>query len=289
MEGILYPQTNLERRPAILPAIPELQHSPSRHALQSLAQRLAGFSTISLAEIERATLQTREDTKFVLGESTLLNLLNRLEDSYAILYHCGSRIQPYHTLYFDTPDLQMYHAHHRGAAVRYKVRSREYVLSGLTMFEVKQKTIKGRTVKHRMQTPYLLTDRRALPYDFIGKAYPDVPDGLQPALWNRFWRVTLVNLVAPERVTLDFSLSYLQDGLVFPVPGIVIAEIKQRQRTRNTPFWRHLHDLSIGPSPISKYCLGVTVTRPWIKQNNFKPLHRKLQRLTQGDFYERVH
>jgi len=289
MEAILIPQTNHRPRPAILPAIPELQHPPSRHALQSLAQRLAGFSTIALADMERASLQTREDTKFMLGESTLFNLLDRLEDSYRILCHCGSRVQPYHTLYFDTSDLQMYHAHHRGAAVRYKVRSREYVLSGLTMFEVKQKTLKGQTVKHRLQTPYILTDPRALPHDFINKAYPDVPDDLRPALWNRFWRVTLVNLVAPERVTLDFGLSFLHDGLTFPVPGIAIAEVKQRQRSRNTPFWRHLHDLSIGPSPISKYCLGVTFTRPWVKQNNFKPLHRKLQRLTQGDHHERVH
>ena len=62
----------------------------------------------------------------------------------------GRRVFGYESTYFDTPDCEQYRAHRQGRRRRYKVRSRSYVDTGLSMFEVKTKGLRGATVKHRM-------------------------------------------------------------------------------------------------------------------------------------------
>ena len=62
----------------------------------------------------------------------------------------GRRAFRYRTTYFDTGELRIYRDHVQDRRRRYKCRAREYVDSGLCLFEVKLKGPRGRTVKHRM-------------------------------------------------------------------------------------------------------------------------------------------
>ena len=253
-----------------------------------LSRRLNAFSPISLTEMERASLMKRADTKFLLNVEALHEILIGLQGTYRILQHQGARLQDYQTVYFDTPDFRFYHDHHRGAADRYKVRSRKYISSHTCFLEVKHKTCHGDTIKHRMNTRQLVTDASELDMVFLRKMCPAATDHLVPTLQSRFQRVTLVNLAACERITIDQGLTFLQNGKNISLPGIAIVEVKQPRRTRETAFWHHLKELSIHPTSFSKYCTGMITTRPWIKQNNFKPLMLRLMRISQGEHYEFV-
>ncbi len=64
----------------------------------------------------------------------------------------GKRLNHYRTLYFDTPDFELYLLHVNGRADRYKVRSREYTDTHLSYLEVKHRTPKDRTIKERLST-----------------------------------------------------------------------------------------------------------------------------------------
>lgn len=262
--------------------------APGEQPRRELAGLLNSFSPIALADMNRASLLKREDTKFLLNQDVLLDILAGLQGTYRLFQHQGVRLQVYQTVYFDTPGNRFYHDHQRGAADRYKIRSREYITSHTSFLEVKHKTCHGETIKHRLATPWLVEEPSELNQDFLQKAYPDVPTPLVSTLRNQFQRVTLVNLTARERITVDLGLSFFQDGTEFPLPGIVIAEIKQPRRTRETEFWHRLKQRSIHPTSFSKYCVGMTMTRPWIKQNNFKPLLLHLRRLMQGEPYDVV-
>jgi hypothetical protein len=113
------------------------------------------YEPISLSEMSGVALLNRTDTKFVLATGDLLAALEQLGDAYRVLDISGVRLHPYQTLYFDTADFALYNRHHAGAADRYKVRSRAYIESNLSFFEVKHKTNKKRTIKNRMQTPFM--------------------------------------------------------------------------------------------------------------------------------------
>ena len=252
-------------------------------------ESIASFEPISLTAMQSTALMSRTDTKFLVHETTLESIIEGLESAYRILEHDDTRLQPYHTVYFDSPDLQLYHDHHRGKANRFKIRSRMYIRSGLSMFEVKQRTPHGKTVKRRLQTASLAMHPEQIPRGFVRQVYPASPDKLLPTLMNRYWRMTLVHREQQERVTIDVNLAFLQRSRMIPVPGIAIIEIKQGSPTRDTQLWKRLKSRSITPTSLSKYCLGLTLFRPWIRHNNFKPLHHKLTRLMQGDSYERIH
>jgi len=100
---------------------------------------LQHFTPIGLAQIEDMALLHRIDTKYVLSEAQLYQALSHLASTYHVLEIEGRRQQNYQTLYFDTPGFALYLQHHNGWRSRYKVRSRVYVDSGMTFFEVKHK------------------------------------------------------------------------------------------------------------------------------------------------------
>ena len=94
-------------------------------------------------------LMNRTDTKFVTNIATLRKLLKLAVWQYRAQEIEGKRQARYYTMYFDTPDMQMYTCHHSGHANRQKLRIRSYVDSGLNFLEVKTKNNHKRTRKKR--------------------------------------------------------------------------------------------------------------------------------------------
>ena len=108
---------------------------------------LSRDESISLDEVNKASLMRRKDKKYLFSFQELPELLNMVCKDYRVLEIDGARSQHYHTRYFDTDGREMYHKHHRGLANRHKVRIRRYGSGSLHFLEVKQKNAKGVTTK----------------------------------------------------------------------------------------------------------------------------------------------
>ena len=244
---------------------------------------LARFRPTSLAELERVALLDRTDTKYLLSLSQLQEALDALRDDYRILEIDGRRAHAYRTLYFDTPEFDLFRAHHAGRAVRHKVRSRAYVDSGKAFLEVKSKNNKGRTVKHRLLTDGLVTELDPADAGFVESHAPLDGADLEPKLGNDFTRVTLVNTDQTERLTIDLGLSFRsedENAQGVRLPGVAIAELKQSGIDRGSPFVRHMRGRRILPASVSKYCVGVSLLHPEVRHNAFKPTLRTIEKIS---------
>ncbi len=247
-----------------------------------VARALAHFAPISLAEMDAVALMDRVDTKYVLGAWQLPALLAALAGDYCVLEVQGVRLNRYRTLYFDTPDLDLYGRHHAGRAERYKVRSRAYLDSGLSFLEVKRKTNKGRTVKERMRTETLLTRITSEAGRFVDGRVPSAPY-LGPVLGNAFLRITLVGRQCAERATIDLDLRFQAGDLHLSLTGVAVVEIKQERADRTSPLVARMRALGIRPTAFSKYCIGVALLYSGVRHNRFKPVLNRVEQIMRGN------
>lgn len=167
--------------------------------------------TLDLDRIAAVRLMNRVDTKYLVDERRCMELLERAADQYYVQIIDDCRACRYATLYYDTPQWDMYHLHHNRRLTRQKIRTRTYVETGVTYLEVKNKSNKGRTHKRRMALDRSLfaaaaTDTAAA--DFLRREARYAPETLSPSLVTRFVRVTLVNHAMTERLTIDFDLHF---------------------------------------------------------------------------------
>lgn len=167
--------------------------------------------TLDLDRIAAVRLMNRVDTKYLVDERRCMELLERAADQYYVQIIDDCRACRYATLYYDTPQWDMYHLHHNRRLTRQKIRTRTYVETGVTYLEVKNKSNKGRTHKRRMTLDRSLfaaaaTDTAAA--DFLRREARYAPETLSPSLATRFVRVTLVNHAMTERLTIDFDLHF---------------------------------------------------------------------------------
>lgn len=167
--------------------------------------------TLDLDRIAAVRLMNRVDTKYLVDEALCMELLERAADQYYVQIIDDCRACRYATLYYDTPQWDMYHMHHNRRLTRQKIRTRTYVETGVTYLEVKNKSNKGRTHKRRMALDRSLfaaaaTDTAAA--DFLRREARYAPETLSPSLATRFVRVTLVNRAMTERLTIDFDLHF---------------------------------------------------------------------------------
>jgi len=256
------------------------QHLPSPAWTSRLAQI---FPPIQLAAMEGVALLDRRETKYILHLELLLRLLPMLSATYRILTIADQPLARYRTLYFDTPDLALYHSHHAGALNRFKVRTREYVDSAYSFLEVKQKTNKQRTVKERIATPHMLTDLDERSRAFLATVCPLPATDLTPVLWNTYRRITLVSVAHQERVTFDIDLQFQWQNRCHTLPKLVTVEVKRAGRCQDSPLVQLLHDQHVRRGGISKYCLGVSLLYPTVKANKFKKKHRRIAKILHGD------
>lgn len=254
---------------------------------QSVAQIehvLAKYSPISLAEMEDVVLLNRTDTKYVMRVSQLQHVLEYITNQYRVLETTNTRLNYYQTLYFDTHDFALYHQHHNGLRARYKVRVRQYVDSDLAFWEVKRKTNQERTIKSRLQAlEFVRSINDAQIDEFVGAHAPIKARELEPKLWNRFLRITLVSKYRSERLTLDLNLEFGWGDDVAILPGIAIVEVKQERSSQQSHFIAQMRQMGVPPSPFSKYCAGIYLLYDGVKTNNFKARMRLVERLMQEE------
>ncbi len=233
----------------------------------------------------------RIDTKFMLRVEDIAKIIAALGSDYSILEISGQRLFKYQSLYFDTPDLALYHMHHRGQLERFKVRLRTYVDSGDQYLEVKRKSNKKRTIKSRIELDrggHFSINKHA---EFIADSRlpSSVSSRLIPQLMTTYSRLTLANEQRGERVTIDLNLSFHpvnSSAKKIAFPSLAVVELKQKRFDRNSPFFSLIHECGVRPARISKYCTGVALLNKAtplfmpetvIKHNRFKPILRHLK------------
>lgn len=255
-----------------LHTLPALQTQPqpwvvAQPTVESLAEN---FAPISLKQMDAVALLNRIDTKFVLTTGQLLTALAAIQPYYWMLSIDGQRLNHYRTLYFDTPDFALYHAHVNERAERYKVRSREYVDTHLAFLEVKHKTRKDRTIKERIRTTGQVLQMTPDATHWLEQVSPLDGDVLEPKLWNTFTRLTLVGKHYTERVTLDIDLSFYTGSKIARMDGLAIAEVKMDASHGNSPFLEQMRSQKIRQNGFSKYSVGVAMLYDQVKKNALK-------------------
>jgi hypothetical protein len=230
---------------------------------------LERFPALTLADLDRVSLQDRMDTKFVFPETLLARILDELiHAGYGILQINDCRAFGYSSTYFDTENYELYKRHACGKLNRYKVRLRRYLDTDASYFEVKFKNNRGRTLKNRVK----LHDgnEESASTRLVAESTPYQFSNLHPCLVVDFNRITLVSPDFKERLTLDMDLSYKLSDKQWKVDGLVIAELKQN-RAETSFFSQLMKRCHVRPSPLSKYCLGMSKLAEGVKSNNFKP------------------
>jgi hypothetical protein len=239
----------------------------------TILERLNKLVPISLAEIDdsKVGLMHRVDTKYLLNKDELSLILESLPSDYRILEVENARISRYETLYFDTEDNQFYLAHHNKRANRFKVRVRRYVENDLVFLEVKEKTNKKVTLKKRIKLPFFAEDLSQLKGTIPADLLPLNEIQLKAQLWTIFRRITLVNPILKERMTIDLDLQLKNTENEMSCDDLVIVELKRdKDNSSNSPILELMKMLHIKEAGFSKYSVGTALIRDEVKKNTFK-------------------
>jgi len=241
-----------------------------KNIVSDIKNVISEFQPISLQEMDAVTLMNRLDFKYAFNIRRLPSILSVLSENYKVLEIDGIRGSHYKSTYFDTDDLSMYYDHHNGKPVRYKIRRREYVDSGLNFMEIKQKSSQGKThkvriMKHKGELNF--TEKTA---SFIESQCPFESTELSPQLENYFIRYTLVHKTELERLTIDLNLTFSSESKECTLPYLVIAEVKREGDPLKSTFMNLMRNMSIRQSGMSKYCVGTVLLNSQIKYNRFK-------------------
>jgi hypothetical protein len=248
-----------------------------------LLGHVAGFEAASLEEVEaRAGLQMRVDRKYIVDFETLERLFSDLGDEYLALEIDGERLQRYDSVYFDAPSLTGYKHHLQGRRKRFKCRTRLYGGTAC-FFDLKLKGKRGETVKSRLplsapEHGSLTGQASAFLKRGLLKEYGHAaPAGLVPTLQTSFERLTLIHADQPERLTLDFGITFSRTGSGERYrmrPGHVLIETKSGSQLGTVD--RVLRRLGARPLTMcSKYCLGLALANPTLPTNPYRPLLRR--------------
>ncbi|HEV8396924.1 MAG TPA: polyphosphate polymerase domain-containing protein [Vicinamibacterales bacterium] len=238
---------------------------------------LGRFSDVSHALLASRALMQRVDRKYTLAADRIERILARLSNAYGVLRAGNVLAGRYRTLYFDTPDLRLYHAHRRGRDQRYKVRIRHHLDREVSFLEVKHRNAMGRSIKSVLPVSFGCSTLGEDAYTFIERHCPVPARELAPCIWITFRRITLVGYEWDERITIDCNLEYGDGRKSERWPAVAIAEVKQRRRVNHAPSVQALRCARVSERSISKYCVA-TAHLAEVRGNSFKPALRALER-----------
>lgn len=236
------------------------------------------FDTLSLIDLQnKAPLMEREDKKFVLATHQINNVLVDCMKEYQILKIENDLFFDYKTAYYDTKDLELYQNHHNGKGNRNKIRKRLYVNSGLTFIEIKNKTNKGKTIKHRIESNTILEAK-----EFISSHSGLSVSDLTKSLSLEYSRITLLHKTKLEKITLDYNLVFSNEKTTVTYANIIMAEVKTEKPTA-IDFCLIMKKHTIREGSLSKYCLGLVSLNNGIKHNNFKHSYNKILKINNNE------
>lgn len=248
-----------------------------------LANLLRHFETLRLDDLGPAALLERYDTKFAFPAALLPRLLEGTAERYRALEVGGTRLARYETVYFDTPALDLYHAHHDRRFPRVKVRVRTYLDTGMRFLDIKRREAGGwgsKTRRALAARPSTLTlDPASITAGEEGGRSVD----LLPVATVGYRRLTLVARDRVERVTLDVLLELGRGDEALAYPEAVVCEVKQPTRGSPSHLLAAMASLGVQPLGVSKYCLAVAALGNGARTDRFQPLLQHFERIGGAD------
>ncbi|MGB0114579.1 MAG: polyphosphate polymerase domain-containing protein [Ilumatobacteraceae bacterium] len=228
----------------------------------------ARLAPIDLDELnESAALQTRTDRKYVVGPHQLGALIDHLHDDVRVLDIDGRRMFGYESVYFDTPRFDSFLGAAHRRPHRFKVRTRRYLDSDRSSIEVKVRSGRGQTVKHRR--PHRCDDHvlDAADERFLREFAPLVPNPseLVPSLRTRYDRTTIT--IGGSRATIDLGVTCTRDGSAVGLGDQIIIETKSAGAASEVD--RALWAIHQRPVSISKYGVGLAALLPELPANKW--------------------
>jgi hypothetical protein len=240
---------------------------------------LRNFELAQPGLVDARALQQRVDRKYLVAVNGLEALVARLCPDYCLL-RAGQQVWArYESVYFDTLDRALFHAHRRGLRPRFKVRVRHHLDRELSFLEVKRKERSGRTVKYRLEMPFGKIELGPREHTFIEGHTPLDAECLLPRLSISFRRLTLLGRDINERVTIDRQFMVKAGTHSEQLDRIVIAEVKQPRFVNYVGAVAVLRSINAIENALSKYCLGTILVAP-VRANIFKPAMRAVERLS---------
>jgi len=240
---------------------------------------LRNFDVAPPLLVEARALQQRVDRKYLLGVDDLEPLLAPLRPGYCLL-RAGRQVWArYESVYLDTLDRELYHAHRCGRRPRYKVRIRHHLDRQLTFLEIKRKQNNGHTVKRRLALTFRQNHLDSRERHFIEAHTPLNVARLIPCVSISFQRLTLLGTAVNERLTLDRDFTVVADARAEHISRVVIAEVKQSRYVHHTVAVDALRGVHAREVKLSKYCLGTILMVP-VRANIFKPVLSAIERLS---------
>jgi hypothetical protein len=221
----------------------------------------------SLSKVARAdlpldlNLQTRTDRKYLISSSELEDVIRPASLDLKVVTDGSNLISAYESVYFDTPDFQLHKLAAVGRRRRFKVRTRSYLDSRLSFFELKIRSSRSQTKKVRIEIPF--ENRTTTPQDQTGWIHEELqvlklstPEHFVSALKVDFERITLISITEASRITIDSSIQF--NG----VPALnnqdwLIVETKSTGRPSQID--RLLWNSGFRPLRISKYGVGISL------------------------------
>ncbi|MEY9212729.1 polyphosphate polymerase domain-containing protein [Thermobifida halotolerans] len=239
----------------------------------------AALRPVSLEEVNAlAPLTLRSCRKYVVPASLVPVLVDHLAPGFGVLGDGGRTVFRYSSTYLDTPDLLTFRQHRQGRRRRFKIRTRSYLDSGLTMLEVKLKGARGVTDKRRTVhdgRPGELTPAAARFLRDVMDGYgAELPRPLRVSAVTDYRRTTLVAFSGAERVTCDTGLVCAHAGQTAAMrEDLALLEVKTRGGV--TGVERLLHRHGLRPVGFSKYAAAVAVVNPGLGGNRWSRVLRR--------------
>jgi hypothetical protein len=252
--------------------------------VESFQNCLQPFVRASLEESKAMSFLNRFDTKFVLKTNNAFDFLKDIQNNYSLLQINDEIIQSYRTVYFDTRNLHCFNLHHNKRANRFKFRTRHYLSNGKIFNEIKQKLNTGKTVKFRQRRDVEKNGISILKeFSKFDDAFMSLASNngykfevLAPSLFVFFNRITLLNRLFPERVTLDFGLRYEFGKTKVLLKDTAIVELKRDRSPERSAAQNSFRKIHKEPSAFSKYCMGICLTCEDVRKNRFLSRLRNL-------------
>jgi len=243
------------------------------------------FSPISLTELNAtASFLDRTETKFLLTEQQFITLLPDFQKDFYVLEINGKSVFEYDNVYMDSVKYDFYLAHQAGKKSRSKVRTREYVDSGVAFFEYKQKQD---DLLRKFRYPMNLRDHGKMTtesekfYEGISSSFQGRGKAkkLSPSLRTEYNRLTLCSKDSSERVTIDFDIKFTSlrgDKKSHSLHNAVIVESKSSCKSccRSCDIMKKYKIQAA--SSCSKYCLWLICNNVFKDKGKFKETIKKL-------------
>lgn len=197
----------------------------------------------------------RVDVKYILSYDEFCDLIKCIKDDFAVVKEDNNILFKYHTIYFDTSDLDILKDHQNKKLHRQKIRIREYS-SGEKFIEIKDK---NNHVTNKIRVPvesYELDGET----QWISKNLIYDTKNLKKTLDVSFYRMTFVSNDKQIRMTADFKLKVFnyETYKEWNTDSIII-EIKKPDESL-TEIEKTLENIGLQSQGFSKYNVGMTFT-----------------------------